>query len=304
MLAWSAPIFAVWQSGCTTLTDSCEDFESQRVSRGVPFEADDGGPAGPPSTPEQCVQFCQMHLGIQNDLACHTTAADGGLIVVCEFNTTCEGRLPAGYEPPCDDTSTPLLGRYFARMAAGEAASVTAFQQLAEELEEHGAPLELVDGAERAAAEEGRHWRITAALARRYGARATRGTTPPRRQRPLFELALENVREGVVRETLGAAIGWWQAARAEERAVRTAMRRIANDESGHAELSWQLDVWVRERLSTVERAQLDAAREAAIATIGRELEAPVDGELVRRAGFPPPPVARALLAALREQIFC
>jgi hypothetical protein len=81
------------------------------------------------------------------------------------------------------------------------------------------------------------------------------------------------------------------------------MRRIATDECGHAVLSWRLDAWVRTRLSTGERARVDAARDAALRTMGRELQAPVAEELVRRAGLPPPPVARALLAAARMQLF-
>jgi hypothetical protein len=305
LLAWSTPVLAAWQSGCIVGSSSCDDFEPERVRLNVPFEVADSGASngGPPTTAEECVEFCQQHGAFGNDITCSTATADAGLVVVCEFTTVCEGRRPDGYQPPSDDAGSPLLGRYFARMAASEAASVSAFQQMAEELAEHAAPLDLIEGAQRAAAEEERHFRIAAALAKLYGAEPARGVVAPRRRRPLLELAVENAREGVVRETLGAAVGFWQAAHAEEQAVRSAMRRIAADEAGHALLSWRLDAWAREGLSAAERARVDLARDAALATLVRDADAGVAVELVRRAGLPPPAVAGALLATAREQLF-
>ena len=284
------------------MSTSCDDFEPERKRLNVPFEPGDSG-AGPPATAEQCAQFCQEHGAFGNDIACSTATADAGLVVLCDFTTVCEGRRPAGYQPPSDDASSPLLGRYFARMAASEAASVSAFRQMAEELAEHGAPLELIEDAQRAAAEEERHFRIAAALAKLHGAKPACGVVAPRRRRPLLELAVENAREGVVRETLGAAVGFWQAAHAEEQAVRRAMRRIASDEAGHALLSWRVDAWAREGLSAVERARVDLARDAALATLARDADARVAVELVRRAGLPSPAVARALFTAAHEQLF-
>jgi hypothetical protein len=50
-----------------------------------------------------------------------------------------------------------------------------------------------------------------------------------RRPRSLVELALENIREGCVRETWGAACAVVQSMKATDLEVRRAMRAIARD---------------------------------------------------------------------------
>ena len=187
-----------------------------------------------------------------------------------------------------------MLGRYFAAMAAGEAASSEAFERLAGELVALEMPVKLVARARRAAREEMRHFRLTAALARRFGAAAKRAHVPSQRRRTLLDLAVDNAREGVVRETFGAVAGWWQAQHATERVVRDVMRRIAHDETSHAELSWALDVAARERLTVKERRALDAATAVAVARLERDLDTEVLPELESRAGLPNRRVTRAL----------
>jgi hypothetical protein len=306
-LVWAAAVLAAAQPGCTVMHSSCDGFESQRMETRVPLPVDDAGQtdAGAPATPDECVMFCQSHeAGFGTQYACTTEAADGGgTVVVCSFNTVCEGRRPDGFSPPEIDARTPLLGRYFAAMAATEAASVTAFERMAEELAEHHMPVELQARARRAALEEARHWRMTAMLARRFGARAHRGAVATQPPRSLLQMAIENAREGVVRETFGAAVGWWQALHAGDQLIRRVMRRIANDESSHAALSWAVDAAARERLTAAERSELDAATAAALALMEREMEAPVPDELVHRAGLPSVRVARALLDEARAQLW-
>jgi hypothetical protein len=188
-------------------------------------------------------------------------------------------------------------------MAAAEGASVAAFERMAAELEEHGLPARLVADARRAADDEARHFRMTTALARKFGARASPGRVMPQPNRTLLDMALENVREGVVRETVGAIMGHWQARHAGERAVRRAMSRIAHDETSHAVLSWAVHASARARLSHADRGVLDAAREDALREITRSMDTPVPAELTERAGVPGPTVARAILERSRAELF-
>ena len=53
----------------------------------------------------------------------------------------------------------------------------------------------------------------------------------------------ENAREGCVRETFGALIAMHQAERAGDPIIRRAMRRIAEEETRHAELAWEVASW-------------------------------------------------------------
>jgi hypothetical protein len=64
--------------------------------------------------------------------------------------------------------------------------------------------------------------------------------------RTIEEMA-ENTIEGCVGETFGAAVAHIQARRAAETRVRSAMLRIAADETRHAELTWKLECPVRAR---------------------------------------------------------
>ncbi len=65
------------------------------------------------------------------------------------------------------------------------------------------------------------------------------------RTRSVFEIALDNAREGCVRETFGALLGWALAGRARDAKVRDFYSRIARDETRHASLSWRLHAWLR-----------------------------------------------------------
>jgi hypothetical protein len=66
--------------------------------------------------------------------------------------------------------------------------------------------------------------------------------------------------EGCVRETWGALFGAYQAQNAQDPGVRRAMATIADDETRHAALSWQLHHWALSQLSATERASVDAAQ--------------------------------------------
>jgi hypothetical protein len=78
--------------------------------------------------------------------------------------------------------------------------------------------------------------------------------------RALMAVAQENVREGCVRETIGAALALAAAARASTADDRAFYAAIASDELEHAAWSWEVDAWARSHMDASGRASLDAAR--------------------------------------------
>src|SRR5690606_28429461 len=82
----------------------------------------------------------------------------------------CEGRRPLGHVEGGDEGCEDPLGRTLAAMAYLEAASVLAFEQLADQLSGFGAPNELIERCRIAAAEERSHARWLTILAERHGA--------------------------------------------------------------------------------------------------------------------------------------
>lgn len=175
----------------------------------------------------------------------------------------CTGRRPAGLLATEVASGTPLQV-YFAEMARLEAASVTAFQHLRRQLVAHGAPRRLARAAERAARDEIQHARMTRALARRYGAVPAEPVVEPRGVGSLQDMAVENAVEGCVREAFGALVACWQARAATDPVIRSAMKRIARDETRHAALAFEVGAWVRGRLDARERQRVDAAKRDAL----------------------------------------
>jgi hypothetical protein len=121
------------------------------------------------------------------------------------------------------------------------------------------------------AREEVRHARIMGALA---GVRAG-VAAPARRRRSLEEIAVENVREGCVRETFGAAVAQLQARTAADARMQATMASIYPDEERHAELAFAVDTWLRTKLSPDACRRLDEARHVALSELASELTDPV-----------------------------
>ena len=238
--------------------------------------------------------------------SCHVTVGDGGtLIARCDYTDACgTGRRTEGLAEFSPE-GAPHYGAagYLARAAALEAASITAFRRLAVELAEAGAPRDLVLRARRAAREEVRHARAVGALARDRGAEVPRLAITPRRQRTLRQVAIENAAEGCVRETYGALVAAWQAARAADTAVRSAWGAIADEEAGHAELAWDVAAFLDTRLDADSRLAVAAARHQAAAGLAREVDVPVDEETVIALGVPGAGDARVLVAALDRRLW-
>ncbi|UQA55369.1 ferritin-like domain-containing protein [Polyangium aurulentum] len=199
--------------------------------------------------------------------------------------SACVGRRPAGLSQS-EGRGTSTVGAFFANVARLEAASVYAFEALEEELLHHGAPAELVERARMARQDEVRHARVMQRVSARHGGRFEEPRVEKRPVRSLEEIAIENAAEGCVRETFGALVGMWQAEFARDGDVRRVMKRIAEDETRHAELSWAVDAWARQRLSPEAWARVEEARREALVEIAAEAERGYDDELVEIAGMP------------------
>ncbi len=211
----------------------------------------------------------------------------------------CTGRFTEG-QPRADakgeargeDSSADAVARRFADDAYGEACAVAAFLRMERELRAHGAPSSLIAAAARSADEERRHVEVIGALA---GApvRAVADDAPVR---SLLELAIENAREGCVREAFGAALAVYRAAHATDEAIARAMASIAEDECRHAELSIAVDRWAASRLDDAANAAIAEARANERRRLIDEVSSPMPTALRERLGWPTADVAIALAA--------
>jgi hypothetical protein len=213
------------------------------------------------------------------------------------------GRRPQGLVAMASEAGDSAIGRFFARAAALEAASVPAFAALACELRALGAPDALQHKVRRAIDDEFDHCARMTALAERFGAK----TRPPVvRDMPLrdrFALALDNAVEGCVRESFGALLASYQAAHAQDAEAAEAFSRIGQDEARHASLAWQLQAWLELELAGAQRAFVRAAQRRAIAALERELAIEPERALRELAGLPDRRAAASLHAALTQTLW-
>jgi len=205
-------------------------------------------------------------------------------------DTLC-GRRPRGLRRARRPRS---VGAHLADAARLELASVVAFETLFEELTRLRAPTTLRRAARRAAADERRHARMMSGLARRRGAKPRAAIFSPRADRELVAIAIENVIEGCVRETYGAAVAMWQAEHAPAADVRAVMREIARDESRHADLGWRVDAW---SIAALDVQGYEAVRDAGLRAV-RELMTTHASLPFTELGLPSEKDARAILESL------
>jgi hypothetical protein len=257
-----------------------------------------------------CATFCpatyfNCHAADESCTDAGTIVNDskGGVDLDCSICAGGVGRVPAGLAPARMGRGASKLGDYFAAAAHLEGASVHAFQILRRELAAHRAPAPLLRAARRARRDEVRHARVTARMARRFGGVPVPVRVAPVGLRPLAAVTVENAVEGCVRETFGALVASFQAARAGDPAIARAMEGIARDETRHAALSWAIARWAAGRLDVEARGCLRARCRDAIEALRREAGAGVDGELVARAGLPDAAQQRALLGVLEAQLW-
>lgn len=179
----------------------------------------------------------------------------------------CIGRIPPGELNIVRENADCYgegLGKMFARHAAFEAASVVAFEHLQRELLYYQAPRSIIEKIVTAANDERRHAQQVSALAEQYGAQSDTFTVDTGNVRSLFDIALDNLKEGCVGETWGALVGLYQAENAQDTSIRKTMKSIAEDEVGHAALSWEIHNWLITKLSIAERDKLEIERLSAI----------------------------------------
>lgn len=210
----------------------------------------------------------------------------------------CEGRRPQGHVEQ-GGIGGDEEGRVLAALAHLEAAAVVAFEELEGLLVLHGAPLELRERCRQAAADERVHTAMLRALADRRGARvpvprASGGAID------LYSLAVANAVEGCVRETWAALEAAVVARQAADPTVRAAFARIARDEARHAQLSWDLDGWLRGRLAD-RWAEVEAARQGALEALPGQARAVARGTPAT-LGFPTEEQAGALVADLAARL--
>jgi hypothetical protein len=222
---------------------------------------------------------------------------DGGVLVECACISGGAGRRPRGLmNAPIRARS--LAGAWFARTACLEDASVIAFRDLGAQLTAFHVSPSLVRAAERAARDEIAHARLMARLARRFGGSPAPARVRKARARSVLAIAIENAVEGCVRETYAALVATWQARHARDAEVRRVMRRIARDETRHAELAARVDVALSPLLDRAQADRVERARVRAAERLRAELARDVAPELVRLAGLPSRESALALFDAL------
>jgi len=219
---------------------------------------------------------------------------------VIDSNSGCVGRRPAFLrrDPGCGRTE---VGARLASLAQLEAASIPAFAKLSRELRDLAAPCSLRRAARRARVDEVRHARQMRCHARRFGGAPQPPHAPPMAPRSRLAFAIENAREGCVREAYGAVVARFQARRAGDTSLRRALDRIARDEAQHASLAMRVDAWAKSGLDDHERMAVEQARRAALDELRVQVLADDPGpDVAAVLGLPRPSEASALFDAFER----
>jgi len=177
----------------------------------------------------------------------------------------CEGRRPLGHLE-IDARGAAELPRVLACMAHLEAAAVDAFEELAVQLGHLRAPGELVNRCLAAADDERLHARLLSELAERGGAHVTEPKVEWASD-GLYDIALHNAVEGCVNETWAALVAHWRARHAPDADLRRIFLRIAEDETRHGQLAWDLHTWFCSQLDDAQRDAVHAAQIRALAAL-------------------------------------
>jgi len=268
----------------------------------------DSGYMTEPLFPEEvCAKYCAYGDAGEYHAKCGPSEDPEGIpILLRKGFGVIAGRRPEGLAEVAPATGT-IMGAWLAEASRMEAASVDAFVMLREELVRYGAPSALVERARLVEADEARHARMTAKLARCYGADEGAWSCHPEVEHPtersLEAIALENAVEGCVSETYAALLAMWQAERAREKPVRDAMRAIAEDETPHAALAWSVAEWIAPKLDEAARAHVDAALEEAVARLAKSVQSTPDRELLGVGILPAPEEGARLVDALSSMFW-
>jgi hypothetical protein len=131
-------------------------------------------------------------------------------------------------------------------MALAEHASIAAFARFTLQLLHLGAPLELIEGSQRAMCDETEHAKVCFALAAQYGEPIGPGPLcidDALREKSLPSIVRLTFREGCIGETVAALEAAATLAVASDEKVCAALVRITEDERCHADLAWAFVAW-------------------------------------------------------------
>jgi hypothetical protein len=249
-------------------------------------------------TTAQCDKLCAPGTPVSCAVYDEATSS----YVSCYYGACNTGRRPEGLASD-RFRGTSATARFLAAAAFLEAASVDAFERLTRELLAHRAPLHLCVASRRAERDEVRHARVMRSLAERAGGCVPRYGARLGRVRPIEQMALENVVEGCVRETFGAAVATIQAGQASDGRFRRAMKTIAHDEMRHARLSWAVAAWLDTQLDTPARARVRRARAKAVEALMRSAAVEQAPGVSRELGLPSAAQARVVVEQLRSSLW-
>jgi hypothetical protein len=210
---------------------------------------------------------------------------------------------------PGDDPARDRIAAAWARDAAMEHASIASFARFTLDLLAHGAPADLVLGAQDAARDEVQHARACFAIASRLARRELGpGPLDVGRSSPSADLAAlvtATVIEGCVGETLSALLAEARLARAKDPDVRAALTAIAHEEARHAELAWKVLGWAvaagGERVRHAALGALGNAMHARPAAFDANL-APVRPRVLREHGLLDEETARAVTERAFDEV--
>ena len=237
------------------------------------------------------------------ELSIPTADGDGTLsctATVINKSVCIGGRRPLGWAAstgPITCAQQQLEG-----MAVMERVSVTAFIELAAQLEARGAPADLIARCRAAATDEARHVELLVELG--AGAPAS-APEPAPVTTSLLDIALHNATEGCVTETWAALLVRHQSEHASDPAARHAFAQIAADEARHAQLAWDLHDWLCLQLDAAQVARVEAARSQALAQLGStalEQAMAVPAEVRQTLGLPDPRAAAALASEFDRRL--
>ncbi|MEO9232236.1 MAG: ferritin-like domain-containing protein [Polyangiaceae bacterium] len=227
-----------------------------------------------PLTADECAALCPANSSATSPTATTCSVNASPLTLDCQYTGVCgTGRRPEGLLSPARSTKKRnVAATFLCESAHLEAASVHAFRLLERNLKSHRAPAKLRRACLRAAADEVRHARVMRSFARRAGGVVPKVRVASAGMRSLESIAIENMVEGCVRETFGAAVATFQAKRAPNAGLRRAMEAISQDETRHAALSWQIARWLDTQLDESARTRVNAARARAVCELAREID--------------------------------